>query len=475
MGKVVKLKRYWLLSFLRVLSVIIAFTCIFLAVYDGRFSQPFWLLPTVYSITLLLVRHNIVISSPGIYVLNVVMFFRYSITPLALYITGELSRFANNYQHLDGSIWLMIYELVSVMIVIQITGMSQRRATVKKMEIKDNKQFKEFKRSKITVIFVIGIVVFLAVNYRQLTGGFSLITRGTTLIASEQVSGVPGLVGIIWQASLAWIFIYTCLKLKKADKNIGKTIIISAVYILLTFIGQTSISRWYTVISFIAVYFTLLKLYPKEEKTLFKWILIPSGILILIVTLYKNTTFLLEGNSVLESIVELFAATNLDSYFAGPVNVNSAIGVINSHGFGFSTIFYDLLNNMPIANHFIDGRLSSVNMFNVYIGRVWNGISGDQIIPLVGQSSMYFSYLFAPSLSILAVIYLRLFDTRFYYSQTPMMYAYAFISAWIGVVIILNLTIFMSWIYIRVIPLMLLIAFTEITDGNNIKIKRRGY
>ena len=71
-------------------------------------------------------------------------------------------------------------------------------------------------------------------------------------------------------------------------------------------------------------------------------------------------------------------------------------------------------------------------------------------------------------------------DSHFYKCKTPMVYLYAFLGAWTAVVTILNITIFFSWIYIRVIPLAVLIKFTEkvgkkrkagLIDGKLSKIK----
>lgn len=453
-------KSSYLIRLFIMASVIATVACIFMAAFkDDMKLHPFWLLPLSYSLSLILIRHNVIRLAPGIIMINIVMFFRYAITPLTIYATGELSRYANNYIYLTEAIWLMLYEMIAIMLTIELTGKAPR--ILKSATLGKTRKFYNFRSGGIAAILITGILLFLAINYRHLTGGILLIVSGTISTTNKITDNVSGAIGIIWQASLAWMYIYVCLKIKKLSKKIILSIIISAFYILLTFIGQTNISRWHTVISFTAVYFTLIKLYPTHKKAISLLMLTPASFFFVIVTLYKNTAFLTSGQSVFNSFMGLFAASTTDAYFAGPVNYNNAVGLIENKEVGFFTIFYDLLNNMPVINHFIDTRNASVNMFNMYIGRAYNGITGDQIIPLVGQSSIYFSYILAPLLSVLSVFLIRYFDRKYHESNTPMIYIFAFTSAWIGVITILNLTIFMSWLYVRIIPLTLLIMFTE--------------
>ena len=123
---------------------------------------------------------------------------------------------------------------------------------------------------------------------------------------------------------------------------------------------------------------------------------------------------------------------NLQAYFAGPVNVNNAIGLYKNSNIGFSSFFLDIVNNMPVVNHWFDTKMATVNQYNYYIGRSWNGL-GDQIIPLVGQSLIYFSTFFAPLLSCISIVLLRLFDRKYVSSSSLDVYYYAFSSTWTGV------------------------------------------
>ena len=41
---------------------------------------------------------------------------------------------------------------------------------------------------------------------------------------------------------------------------------------------------------------------------------------------------------------------------------------------------------MPIVNHLLNLEIQLVYLYNLYLGRIFSNSSGDQIIPLVGQS-----------------------------------------------------------------------------------------
>ena len=103
----------------------------------------------------------------------------------------------------------------------------------------------------------------------------------------------------------------------------------------------------------------------------------------------------------------------------------------------------------------IDLSNSTLKMYVEYMHR------GDQIIPLVGQSAIYFTYLFAPLLSVSVVCIIRRFDRAYLNSSTAMFYVYGFVATWMGLAMILNTAITLSWFYNRIIPLMLLIKAVE--------------
>jgi len=232
---------------------------------------------------------------------------------------------------------------------------------------------------------------------------------------------------------------------KKVKKLVLMSMLTCLIYLLVIYTGQATISRWYTIVTLIASACWLVKLYPRKKVAIVLWVVIPAGIVLLVATILKNTTIGL-GAGFTNTLLSIFNSTNMDTYFAGPVNVNTAIAVKKSAGLGFGSIIYDILNNFPYLNHLIDRTNASVSVFNVYLGR------GDQIIPLVGQSFSWFSYFFTPLLSILSVMMVKKADAKFVDSNSIKTYLYAFFAVWCALMPILNATIWASWMYSRIIP-----------------------
>lgn len=87
------------------------------------------------------------------------------------------------------------------------------------------------------------------------------------------------------------------------------------------------------------------------------------------------------------------------------------------------------------------------------LGRIFYGSRGDQIIPLVGQSGIFFSCVLAPLLSCFSVFLIRVTDKKYVETTSYMKYIWGFVAVWFGLETILNMTINLSWLYIRILPM----------------------
>ncbi|MFA9468192.1 hypothetical protein [Streptococcus sp. E24BD] len=461
------------LSILKVLSVISAILTITLASFSTDFKAPFWLITCSYSALLFVIsRYNQIYFAPGIFMLNITMFMRYCVLILSTYLFGELSIYANNYNYLTQATFLMIYEQVAIFIMLYVTAKFEKKQFSSLNIIGSELPFK-LNNMLLVSVFILFIVVGVLVINPYLISGFSLITEG--MIANENlVENNSGMIIILWQACLSWLYIFFCTYVRNKYKSgsLYFCILFSVIYILLTFIGQQSISRWYTIISVVSVYFILKKLYPNKVKTIMMTVIPPVLILLVLASIYKNTDYLTDREHFINNFINLFDSKKLDPYFSGPVGVNNALGLKNDLKLNISTLPLDVINNFPIINHLFDTSKNTVNQYNYYIGRFWNG-SGDQIIPLLGQSMIYFSAVFSPLLSCLSIFLMRKYDRKYFTSSSLDVYLYSFASVWIAVMPILNLTIFLSWVYLRIFPLLLLITFTNILTTGKLVIRRR--
>lgn len=88
----------------------------------------------------------------------------------------------------------------------------------------------------------------------------------------ESIQDVSGMVKIVWQCMTAWFFVYGINRQK--DKyavdnkrmHVGISIMYMLMYVIITYIGQARISRWYTLVSAITAIFVLISLFPGEKK-----------------------------------------------------------------------------------------------------------------------------------------------------------------------------------------------------------------
>lgn len=459
-----------IIKLFRVLSVIGAFVCIILALFNNALAY-LWMLPVTYSIGMILLgNNNIVGFTPGIFTLNIVMFCRYLILPIIMSLNPkEVSFFSIQYGKLEQAVLIMWIELIGILVAIFFSGKNYKRKVTNISLLNDEICFVEMKYGDLFCIMGIAIIIVMIIRYPYLIGGWDLITQGY-LSEEVDISGISGIVGIVWKSLTTWLVVYFLYILKKINLKGRKLtfflIIAIAGLVLISFIGQVTISRWYTVVTFGAMYYSVIKMFPQKKKSVTAWIMIPAVTFLFLTSLYKNTEFLSGQGTILEYIKDLFDVTTLDAYLAGPFSVNNALYLKEQVPFGITSVFYDMFRNFPVLNHYIAVENSTVEMYHSYMGR------GDQILPLVGQSMIYFSYIFTPLLSIISVNLIRYFDYLYRVTVSLEMYMYAFIAVWIGLVIILNFTICMSWFYSIIIPTFMLLKSIELLGSRKVFDKK---
>ena len=350
------------------------------------------------------------------------------------------------------------------MIVLEI---SARKYWRKENSIKYVQQRYIKLKDGVIISFIVFAIVFgLAVTYKDLGAGFRVIITGTLEQSVNSVNS--NILDIVWETLSTWIYVYLIMreaeKYEQDSKPVHSTvaIIYTFAFVLITFIQSVAFSRWYTIISATAAVTCLFKLFPQYRKKIFYSIVVPTILLLILITSYKNAGYTIGETKFSDSLANIFSSSNFDSYFAGPVNVSNAIGVKKNYtNLGIWTILSDMFNNMPIVNHYMDITQTSVYSYNASIGRIWNG-SGDQIMPLLGQSIIYFGYIAAPTMGVIAILLMRKFDYLFKRSKSYMMYLCAFLAVWFSVEpMMLNFTINIAWFYIRIIPFAIAFAVTD--------------
>ena len=450
-----------IVKWIRICSICIAFLCIVFALQE-RVLYPVWLLPIVHALGLVLLGDkNAMYSAPGIITLNVVMFCRYELVPLAIYLARRVSSYAINTHYINQAILLMLMELICILLVLGVTGNKYRSPANRKQNSSIEQLFIPQNKSFVFVLVVI-VLIAIVIQFPSLVGGIGLILTGTLDVTTEEVAR-SGLAEMVWRAGLAWAYVYIISKIKDRDPTGRRSWLLitvaTLIYVLFTFLLNLVIGRWYSIVCFAAAVFLIGKTFPQVYRRVCLWAIIPVCIVMVVLSVYKNTGYLSVSNSsILGSVVELLDVSVLDIYFAGPGCVNNGLTLYDTGEGGLLSLVFDTVHNMPVVNHFIDDSQATVELYASLLGR------GDMIIPLSIQSMIYFGAPFFGLLSGIAVLILRKMDEQYVQANNALAFVYSFIAVWIGLIFILNYTVCISWFYAYIIPMVLLFAFT--TNGN---------
>ncbi|MCW6680191.1 hypothetical protein NHG33_03215 [Aerococcaceae bacterium NML130460] len=445
-------------------ALIVSVICLmFEADYHANMKWLF-LLPTTYTLCIGLSKKNkLLMKSPGMMMFNIVIFVRFCITPLTMVLGNSLNIYARNYDFLLEATLMMCLELICMFGVIWLSA--NKFLTSNALDYRISHTLK-LNRNYLLIILIIALGMFLVYQESELLGSLDILTKGVT---QNNIAHTPSnLIRWIWRTLLAFVMIYAVGRIKssgqKESRKVMYSLLVCFAYLVLIYIGQTSIARWYLVVSTVAIYFTLIDNYPTYKKRLSLSIIAPVFLIIVSASIIKNTN-LSEEYSLMSATGSLFTPTNMDAYFAGPVGVNNAIGMIGSSNVSILNIYEDLLNNFPG----ISGMVDKAQVTNrIYNGFIFGYVSrNDQILPLVGQSAALFSTVLAPLLSMLSVFFVLYFDDKYRKNIDARKYCYAFTAVWFSLATILNMTIIFSWVYIVIIPL-----YTLLTVYNKTSFQR---
>lgn len=422
----------------KIALVIISFVLFFLC-YDYITDKSFQyrliaLIPIVFSLLMLIFSQKIKLNGAGEMTIFIVCIFRYIVSPLVFLSKREICEFATAYNYMDNAVFYMLFEMICIVVLLVF------------YRPRENVSVKNYNLSKHFTFFLVIVALGIFATNRNVTGNFNLLSEDN--LGANDFERESNVVILIWQATLTYIYaiaIFSIYKSKKIRHRIVYSILLCAIYTIIIFTGQSSISRWYTVVTISASIAVFFKLYPNYRKSIAISLVVPGVVLIVAATIIKNTT-IGYGAGFDTTMESIFDVNLMDIYFAGPVSVNSGIGASERFDIGLSSMFYDILNNFPILGNYIDRENASVALFGKYNGR------GDLIIPLVVQSCCWFGKLGMGILSALSVIFVKKADLKFKYSISPISYVFAFVSIWTGIITILNFTIWISWFYSMIIP-----------------------
>lgn len=429
---------------------LMALSVFFIMLYNDMNSEVYkyyYCVPLIYGIFIIsfksLTRN---IDSIGMLVLNGIMFIKYIIMPLIQSIEQyTFYRGINpNVINTNRAVLLTIYEMVMILITIIVFN----RFFYKK---KHNKQNITIPKRKFILICFIFIGLGIVFKFPSLVSDYKFVFSDTSLSDEFIISiGFSGLFKIIISiAKELLVLIIICLFKEKYDKtNKNRYIIWSIIVIGINISISQGLSRWSIMQSGIIYIAILVRIFPEFSKRI---MYIFSILLISIFIIMSVNKFFGENITLTQASNEMSTGwwtTMLDSYFSGPRNIaiametKEALGNLNFDS-RVQLLLNDSLRSVGGLSNFVDYN----NSTNVYFNNRYymSFIGKDQIIPIIGQSMIYFGYILSPILSMFFTIFMMWCDRKGRESSDCIKYyIFSIGSIWFARALMLNITILVS-------------------------------
>lgn len=329
-------------------------------------------------------------------VFNLVVFFRYVILPILIVYSeyyGGRAMLMPNLFAFNTAHFIMIYELLLTTIVVNYFEKRKNNQIEKKLILPTS-----FGENLVFIAFVIFVLLFLflkrdwlfAVNF-FIANPLEVEVTGDTMLGSY-------LLILIKQILFVFAIYYFSIKYNKS-KNF--------IYILLTFIAMAlnigifvGTNRSDVLVPAIVSLLLVSKLF--SYKTARSIVLVVfAGVFILIsqITETRNFSSISGGKSDLVDRTDF-----LQVYLGGPYNVAIAVDMKESYPEAgeLKVLFFDVVRPMIGVNFLVKDM--DIKYSNIYYNhRIFKNENRSQIIPMIGQSSLFFGYIFSPFLSVLFV------------------------------------------------------------------------
>lgn len=409
-----------------------------------------YIIPLTYAILTIIFR-NIYINKRynyglGFWSINIVMFLRYIITPLAIIITQVYGRLGPTPENRIFKIayFLMIYEMIVVFITILITTYY----IPKIVKIKTGNTRLLGKKNIILVMFLgLAFVILLKYPGSIIPNNLFIIkTEGGNKLVEFQKSGIISAIAGTFKLTLFLLGIYWSKKLY--NRTNSKIYPILSLIILIIFLGlKTSESRWGILINAILGAYLLISLYPNFKKLIILSILLLVIVSFLSISLYKFFYLLNDNNNPIIDVINNML-TMFEDYFSGPRLVAQAIDTNNiyNNNITFETLINGLLTTVPFVNNYADSK----DIMNIYFNAYNFGYIGRNvlIIPMIGEGFSLFGIIGAPILTIIFEALSVLFDVKAVYNRRyEFKYIYYYASIWCSLCLGFCSQIILTWLF----------------------------
>ena len=442
------------------ISIIVCLIVLFSNVADGY--EFLFCLPLFFSILLILFFrmyfYPLYDYGIGFWSVNIVMFIRYTITPLMIILSENYSGFGPNptKDSMYLAVFMMIYEMIIAFLVIRLTAQSCRES---------QRKLYDFKPRSYTILkpyFLVGIFAAFAgmilIPYPQ------LLIPQEIFFLSEQYTRVTidatfsGALGIISKSFKIVLLLFALAIFKKMyDKKQSTVFVYLSGLAFLIFIGlNTGTSRWTILIWMLIAIVILTQLYPRQGKLMRNIIVALGFASIISISMYKFSWAIANAEKPLVQIFSIMSSQFQD-YFSGPRTVAQAIEMKELFGtqISLSTLLNDFIGSIP----FISNYVNQSNRLNVYFN-LYNYIpvgNTSLIVPMVGCGYAYLGLIFAPIFTALCELGAVKFDYAYRKERkVEFQIIYIYAAIWLSLCMGFNTQIIFGFFVTTFIPLWIL-------------------
>jgi hypothetical protein len=384
-------------------------------------------------------------------VLLAVMYFKYIVMPFVNCLSGyTLWRgITPNQAFIEKGVWLTIYEMIAVLVTIYFFQSKFYNISVKE-EITTPKRYGVY----ISVVVLGILLVFL---FPSLKDRFMFVLSANSSFEINQDIHINGLLSTIFDfGRLILILLVICYcKVKYNKRSSIIYVFISMLAVMAYLLFSSGDSRWSIAVPGLILTLLLTKVFLKHKKV----ILFCIGAIMIIGVVAITAVKMNYSNSINS---DTLWADTLQMYFSGPKNIAFAIETKKTINgmfglFPANVILNDFFRSVAGLSRLANTSASTIEFFNAHV--YGNNIALDQIVPLMGQSFIYFGYIFAPFLTVLATIVMMFLDNKANTSPDVMQYyIYSYTAIWFARAMMLNATIIFSH-FVNTLCLFLILKF----------------
>lgn len=437
-----------------------------------RWDEFLWLLPLVYlcCFRIIVYKKNYVVDNLPVVLMLGVLYIRDVVIPILFYCMNvdpwylgyNVNRF-HELSNIPQTISMMLLEMAAIFGMIKIFG---EKYTLQKPA----KYNGRLGRGVIGIVIVSGMLVIISEPYYL--GIYDMLLQ---FYEYDAVSFKAILVSVttLLMAITVLIMIKRTQKISEPVK-LCITAVVWVVFCMEESLGGNPyhpISRWGFILNLIIGGIMLVWLYPNYRKGLL------YGLAIVAVAGLVVLSALREFN-----LSKFFCYTNFNDYFAGPTNISFIVDMCRSEEYNitFRTFLGDVFANVPIINHFFDGKDNTLYYFcPMVFGMTQAEFAGrysyDSIVPFTGQMYTYFSYIGVVAgnalmayLAILANYWAKKIENLF------LSYGLLYVAVVFALATIFSLNIIFQYLSISIFPV-LFVVISDVLLGKLIdKISGKG-